>query len=82
MPHAQAVAALPLAGMILVHTEEIAMQTTFRRWSVLFSLLMTFVVVRPAAAQSEIPPDFSPVTEEFDHVRREVKIPMRDGVKL
>lgn len=35
-----------------------------------------------AVAQSEIPSDFSPVTEQFDHERREVMIPMRDGVKL
>ncbi|HEX8252801.1 MAG TPA: CocE/NonD family hydrolase [Thermoanaerobaculia bacterium] len=58
------------------------MQSTLRRGSVLFSLLLTFVLVRPAAAQSEIPADFSPVTEAFDHIRREVMIPMRDGVKL
>lgn len=31
---------------------------------------------------SEIPSEFKPVTESFDYVRREVKIPMRDGVKL
>jgi putative CocE/NonD family hydrolase len=34
------------------------------------------------AAQSEIPKSFSPVTQDFDHERREVEIPMRDGVKL
>ncbi|HET7712289.1 MAG TPA: CocE/NonD family hydrolase [Thermoanaerobaculia bacterium] len=33
-------------------------------------------------AQSEIPKTFSPVTDEFDYERREVMIPMRDGVKL
>src|SRR5687767_4266156 len=31
---------------------------------------------------SETPADFKPVTESFDYVRREVMIPMRDGVKL
>jgi len=31
---------------------------------------------------SETPPDFKPLTESFDYVRREVMIPMRDGVKL
>ena len=31
---------------------------------------------------SETPPDFKPLTEAFDYVRREVMIPMRDGVKL
>lgn len=35
-----------------------------------------------AAAQTEIPKTFSPVTDAFDHERREVMIPMRDGVKL
>ena len=32
--------------------------------------------------QSEIPSKFTPVTDSFDYVRREVNIPMRDGVKL
>ncbi|MGZ5473691.1 MAG: CocE/NonD family hydrolase, partial [Thermoanaerobaculia bacterium] len=45
-------------------------------------LLVVSVLAQPLAAQSEIPKDFSPVTEAFDHERREVKIPMRDGVKL
>jgi putative CocE/NonD family hydrolase len=49
---------------------------------VLLSLLIASVRLQPLAAQSEIPPDFSPVTEAFDHERREVMIPMRDGVKL
>jgi putative CocE/NonD family hydrolase len=31
---------------------------------------------------SETPSMFEPVTEAFDHVRRDVMIPMRDGVKL
>jgi uncharacterized protein len=31
---------------------------------------------------SETPAKFEPVTDGFDHVRREVMIPMRDGVKL
>jgi putative CocE/NonD family hydrolase len=31
---------------------------------------------------TEIPAKFKPVTSTFDHTRREVKIPMRDGVKL
>src|SRR5687767_5787375 len=34
------------------------------------------------AFPSETPPKFEPVTDSFDHVRREVMIPMRDGVKL
>ena len=31
---------------------------------------------------SETPADFKPATEEFDYVRRDAMIPMRDGVKL
>ncbi len=31
---------------------------------------------------SETPATFEPVTESYDHVRRDVMIPMRDGVKL
>ncbi len=31
---------------------------------------------------SEIPEEFTPVTDSFDYVRREVMIPMRDGVQL
>ena len=31
---------------------------------------------------SETPAEFEPVTGEFDHVRRDVMIPMRDGVRL
>src|SRR5579864_7204663 len=31
---------------------------------------------------SETPTAFTPVTESFDYVRREVMIPMRDGVRL
>src|SRR6266446_5546571 len=40
----------------------------------------------PPAAQatlpSETPAKFEPVTASFDHIRRDVMIPMRDGVKL
>ena len=48
----------------------------------LLSLVMVTVPAEPLAAQSEISPDFSPVTDDFDHERRKVLIPMRDGVKL
>jgi len=34
------------------------------------------------ALPSEIPADFQPVTTQWDYERREVEIPMRDGVKL
>ena len=58
------------------------MQSGFGRWLVLLSLVIVLVMAQPLGAQSEIPKDFSPVTEAFDHERREVMIPMRDGVKL
>jgi len=35
-----------------------------------------------AELPSEIPAEFTPVTERWDFARREVEIPMRDGVKL
>jgi len=34
------------------------------------------------ALPSEMPAKFTPTRDGFDHVRREVEIPMRDGVKL
>ncbi len=42
---------------------------------------------RPAPPQypglpSETPATFEPVTDSFDYVKRDVMIPMRDGVKL
>jgi putative CocE/NonD family hydrolase len=41
---------------------------------------------RPAAAPSRLPSEtpahFKPVTDSFDYARRDVMIPMRDGVKL
>jgi uncharacterized protein len=36
----------------------------------------------PAALPSETPPSFRPVTGSFDYVKRDVMIPMRDGVRL
>ena len=36
----------------------------------------------PPALPSETPAQFTPVTDSFDYARREVMIPMRDGVKL
>ena len=57
-------------------------------------VLGALMFVGPATAQiplpepkypdlpSEIPAKFEPVTDSFDYVRREVMIPMRDGVKL
>jgi predicted acyl esterase len=58
---------------------------------IVFSML--FLLIRPSVAQdnppqqypalpSETPARFEPKTDSFDYVRREVMIPMRDGVKL
>jgi len=65
------------------------------RRAVVFTLLVALALSRPSSAQtpskaparspalpSEMPEKFAPVTESFDYVRREVMIPMRDGVKL
>jgi putative CocE/NonD family hydrolase len=38
--------------------------------------------VKYPALPSETPEDFEPVTESFDYVKRDVMIPVRDGVKL
>jgi len=52
------------------------------------TLLLTGLSTAPAPAQgakalpSEIPAKFEPTDYGFDHVRRKVMIPMRDGVKL
>ena len=59
----------------------------------LCSLPGAMVWIEPAAAQdssqsqystlpTETPARFAPVTDSFDYVRREVMIPMRDGVRL
>src|SRR5215472_15552448 len=45
------------------------------------------VGVRPCGGQasslpSEMPARFEPVTESFDYLKRDVMIPMRDGVRL
>lgn len=36
----------------------------------------------PSALPSETPAKFTPVTDSFDYTKRDVMIPMRDGVKL
>jgi predicted acyl esterase len=47
---------------------------------------MTQEKTKPPATYSELPSEiptkFKPVTDRFDHTRRKVMIPMRDGVKL
>ncbi len=56
-------------------------------------VLMFLLIAVPLAAQtapsqqypglpSETPTKFQPVTESFDYIRRDVMVPMRDGVKL
>src|SRR6185295_15738835 len=48
-------------------------------------VLLVCLLVGVASAQpypSEIPPKLTPARDDYDHVRREVEIPMRDGVKL
>ena len=49
--------------------------------AVLITVLLS-TLAAPLAAQDEVVPNFSPVTAAFDHERREVMIPMRDGVRL
>ncbi len=64
-------------------------------WVVFWAVLMMFASMAPAVAQtkppkpgvsskpfSEIPESFEVSHGTFDYVRREVMIPMRDGVKL
>jgi putative CocE/NonD family hydrolase len=67
-----------------------------RRTLVLVAPLLGAALVAPSSAAqepspppprypafpSETPAKFEPVTDSFDHVRRDVMIPMRDGVKL
>jgi hypothetical protein len=46
------------------------------------ALVISTLGALAARAQTDIPGEFERATERFDHVRREVMIPMRDGVKL
>ena len=46
------------------------------------SLLLPLFLAALAAQQSDIPKSFAPPTTANDYVKREVMIPMRDGVKL
>jgi putative CocE/NonD family hydrolase len=63
------------------------------RWYFYFVSLISFLVLpgfaraeatakTSGALPTEIPAHFKPATQSFDYVRREVMIPMRDGVKL
>jgi hypothetical protein len=63
-----------------------------RTLALLMPCLITLLSMEPCAAQtaqspaatlpSETPAKVIPVTDSFDYVKREVMIPMRDGVKL
>ena len=54
----------------------------------ILAILLTHAVAQTTPAPkypafpSETPTDFKPVTDSFDYVKRDVMIPMRDGVKL
>jgi hypothetical protein len=66
----------------------------FHTLTLFTALLAALLLVTPSTAQSvtptdayralpsEIPEKFEPVTDSFDYIRRDVMIPMRDGVKL
>jgi hypothetical protein len=66
------------------------MRTSFdvRVLFLLSALFVGFMASRSATAQqvpslpSETPEKFQPVTDSFDYIKRDVMIPMRDGVKL
>jgi uncharacterized protein len=46
------------------------------------SLFLEYSVGQTASLPSETPASLAPATESFDYVKRDVMIPMRDGVKL
>jgi putative CocE/NonD family hydrolase len=60
--------------------------------TLLAMLLVALMFVKPSPAQtppatdprlpSETPATLEPATDSFDHIRRDVMIPMRDGIKL
>jgi putative CocE/NonD family hydrolase len=47
-----------------------------------FAIAIVASLVQAQTLPSETPQKFEPTNDGFDHVRREVMIPMRDGVKL
>src|SRR3984893_17719034 len=56
-------------------------------WNLLGIILVAIISAQSLMAQtptlpSETPPKFTPTNDGFEYVRREVMIPMRDGVKL
>jgi uncharacterized protein len=48
----------------------------------LLAFVITLFLCQSLMAQSETPTKFEPTNQGFNYVRRTVKIPMRDGVKL
>jgi putative CocE/NonD family hydrolase len=48
----------------------------------LFAASHPIAAQQPASLPSETPEKLAPVTDSFDYVKRDVMIPMRDGVKL
>src|SRR6266498_1510279 len=72
-------------------TEPMLIRMPIRTVSQSTSLVVTFIacllLITPSATQAqtlpnETPRKFEPTNDGFDYVRREVMIPMRDGVKL
>ena len=49
---------------------------------VALSFLLSFSCAQAQTLPSETPKDFKPTNDGFEYVRRDVMIPMRDGVKL
>src|SRR5258706_11823041 len=58
------------------------MKTLFVSLTLVALLLTTQARQQYPQLPSETPARFTPSTDGFDHVRRDVMIPMRDGVKL
>ena len=81
----------PVAGALAAIIKTVG---AVRKLTLLAPMLGALILAAPSAAQtpapgpkypdfpSETPAKFEPVTDSFDYVKREVMIPMRDGVKL
>jgi putative CocE/NonD family hydrolase len=74
----------------IVHFRGPMMRTSsdFRVLCLLSALFAVWTAPRPVVAQqvpalpSEMPEKLQPVTDSFDYIKRDVMIPMRDGIKL
>ena len=51
-------------------------------WAALSLVIFTYGSPSAQSLPPDIPKTFKPVTNSFDYIKREVDIPMRDGVKL